>query len=187
MTSKKRPTWAEQNDKMREYYDHYWGFPLHNDHQLFELFSLEIFQAGLSWNGVWQKRAALRRAFADFQINRVAAMDHDDFLRLMRNRSIIRNQRKILATIHNAQAAQQIKRQRRIGFAEYCWQLVDNIPQPSPVGEGEDLPPQTVLSKRVSQQLHRDGFSGVGPVVAMSFLCASGMIDVRQQKNSKKC
>lgn len=182
-----RPAWAEQNDEMRDYYDSYWGIPLYGDQQLFELFSLEVFQAGLSWNGVWQKRAAFRRAFANFQIGRVAAMDHDDFLRLMSNRSIIRNKRKIMATIHNAQVVQKIKMQRGTSFTEYCWDLVNNVPQPSPVALGEDLPSKTALSTRVSQQLRQDGFSGVGPVTAMSFLCAAGMINVRHQENEKKC
>lgn len=187
MTTKARPAWAEQNDEMRDYCDSYWGIPLYDDQQLFELFSLEVFQAGLSWNGVWQKRAAFRRAFANFHIGRVAAMDHDDYLRLMSNRSIIRNRRKILATIHNAQVAQKIKAERGISFTDYCWSLVQQTPQPSPVAQGEDLPAKTLLSTRVSQQLRLDGFSGVGPVTAMSFLCAAGMIDVRQQKNGKKC
>lgn len=177
-----RPSWAEQNEAMRDYYDHYWGFPLHDDQRLFELFSLEVFQAGLSWNGVWQKRAALERAFGHFAIARVAAMDHDDYLRLLGNKAIIRNKRKIVATIHNAQVAQQIRQQRGTGFAEYCWSLVGGQQQPSPVPQGENLPAKNALSERVSQQFRRDGFKGVGPVTAMSFLCAAGMIDVRHEK-----
>lgn len=131
MTTTRRPQWAEQNDKMRDYYDHYWGIPLHDDNRLFELLTLEIFQAGLSWNAVWQKREAFERAFGGFEIGRVAAMDHDDYIRLMANRSIIRNRRKILATIHNAQTVQQILAQRQQGFASYSWGLVGNRVQPS--------------------------------------------------------
>ncbi len=187
MTKLQRPKWAEKNEAMRDYYDHSWGIPSHDSQWLFELFSLEVFQAGLSWNGVWQKRDAFRQAFANFAVDRVAAMGQDDYHRLMVDEAIIRNQRKIMATIRNAQTICQLKKKRGINFAEYCWSLVGHQQQPSPVEDNDHLPAKTDLSIRVSRQMKRDGFSGVGPVVAMSFLCAAGLIDVRHEKNQKKC
>lgn len=183
MTKMQRPQWAEQNKIMQDYYDHSWGIPSHDSQWLFELFSLEIFQSGLSWNTIWLKRPAFRRAFANFDVDQVAAMDDADGERLMNDQAIIRNRRKILGTINNAQVVQRMKADQGIDFANYCWSLVDGHQQPSPVKDNKQLPAKTELSVAVSKQMKRDGFKGVGPVVAMSFLCAAGLIDVRHEKN----
>lgn len=106
MSNVKRPTWAERTPSMQDYYDHYWGLPEHDDRQLFEMLSLELFQAGLTWRTIWARRAAFERAFADFDIDRVAAFTAADIDRLCQDQTIIRNRRKISAVVANARVVQ---------------------------------------------------------------------------------
>lgn len=68
--AQKRPIWAQRSLAMQDYYDHYWGFPVHDDRFLFEMLCLELFQAGLSWQTIWQRRTAFEAAFANFQVEK---------------------------------------------------------------------------------------------------------------------
>lgn len=100
------PTWA-QHPLMKDYYDHYWGRPVYGENELFEWLCLEIFQAGLAWRQVWQRRAAFEAAFANFEIEAVAAFTAADVDRLQNDSGIIRNRAKIQACCHNAQLLAQ--------------------------------------------------------------------------------
>jgi len=99
---KKRCSWAVDDPLLIEYHDNEWGVPLTGDDELFERLTLEVFQAGLNWRLMLQKRAAFRKAFADFSIERVASFTKKDVARLLRDKSIIRNRLKIESTIENA-------------------------------------------------------------------------------------
>lgn len=100
------PTWA-QHPLMKDYYDNYWGRPVYGENELFEWLCLEIFQAGLAWRQVWQRRAAFEAAFADFEIEAVAAFTAADVDRLQNDSGIICNRAKIQACCHNAQLLAQ--------------------------------------------------------------------------------
>src|SRR5690625_2072651 len=108
LTSKKqelvRTEWAATDSLLREYYDTEWGMPVVDDAGLFERLSLECFQAGLSWLTILKRRSAFRLAFAGFDPKQVAKFDEDVVRRLLQNKEIIRNERKIRATINNAEA-----------------------------------------------------------------------------------
>ena len=89
----RRPLWAEASELMRNYYDTKWGFPEHDDRELFKMLTLELFQSGLSWSTIWKREAAFEKAFANFDAAKVAVFDQDDFKRLMNDSTIIRNRR----------------------------------------------------------------------------------------------
>ena len=99
-----RPRWATVTPELQHYYDHEWGMPIYDERGVFERLVLECFQAGLSWRTILEKRAAFRAAFYDFDVDRVALMTEVDVERLMQDVGIVRNRRKIEATIHNAAA-----------------------------------------------------------------------------------
>lgn len=174
----KRPSWAEASPAMQDYYDHYWGIPDHDERHLFKMLTLELFQAGLTWATIWQRQAAFSQAFADFDIAKVAQFDQADIDRLLQNDQIIRNRRKILATINNAQV---IDRWHRAGkkFNEYVWSFVDGQPQRLHL-HGQPLPAQTPASVAMAKQMKKDGFKFVGPTIVYSFMTAVGLVNARE-------
>lgn len=174
----KRPEWAESSLLMQDYYDHYWGFPVHDERMLFETLCLESFQAGLSWETIWKRRLAFQRAFANFIPAKVVTFNDQDIDRLCQDKSIIRNRRKIMAVINNAQV---ICRMHQAGqsFDRYVWQFVDNHPQRLILKAGENLPTQTPASQAMSKQFKKDGFKFVGPTTMYSFMTAVGLVNAR--------
>ena len=104
-----RPAWAATDPLLRDYYDTEWGMPVRDERGLFERLSLEAFQSGLSWVTILRKRPAFRAAFADFDPDTVAGFDDRDVARLMADAGIVRNLRKVEATIANAQAVVDLR------------------------------------------------------------------------------
>lgn len=171
------PNWAH-DPLMRDYYDHYWGLPVHDERELFQMLTLELFQAGLSWSTVWQKRAAFNKAFANFDVQKIAAFGDQEVEDLMHNAAIIRNRRKIKATIHNAQV---LLKYHAVGktLDHFLWSFVDNQPielhaQPETV-----LPSKTSLSIAIAKQMKKAGFQFTGPTIVFSLLCAVGVVNGR--------
>lgn len=175
---KQRPDWAQTSELMRNYYDQVWGYPVHDDQFLFEMLTLEIFQAGLSWKIIWRRRAAFERAFDHFAIERVAQYTDQDVTRLMADEGIIRNRLKILATINNAQLVRKLQAQGQ-SLDDYIWSFVDHQAQRLVLKSGETLPAQTDLSRKVARQMKRDGFKFVGPTIIYSYLTAVGLVNAR--------
>lgn len=174
----KRPLWAETDLAMMDYYDHHFGYPTHDDRQLFEMLTLEIFQAGLAWTMVWKRRADFQRAFANYDIRAIAAFDDQDFQRLLRDKTIIRNHQKILAVIKNARALCRMW-DRGWGFDNYLWSQIDWQPlRIHPQADGR-LPATIPAAVKMAQQLKKDGFSRTGPVTTFSFMCAAGLVNAR--------
>ncbi|MBD5806044.1 DNA-3-methyladenine glycosylase I [Limosilactobacillus walteri] len=174
----KRPQWAEKTPEMQNYYDNYWGFPVHDDYLLFEMLSLELFQAGLTWQTIWHRRLAFEDAFLGFNVEKVAAMTEKDVERLCANAKIIRNRRKILAVINNARVICQL-RENGTTFNDYIWQFMNGKAERLILSAGEDLPAQTPASQRLSKQMRNDGFKFVGPTIIYSFMTAVGMVNAR--------
>lgn len=174
----KRPQWANATPEMQDYYDHYWGFPVHDDQQLFAMLSLELFQAGLTWQTIWRRREAFNQAFNNFKIEKVASFTDEDINRLCEDAIIIRNRRKILAVINNAQVILKLRKTGRT-FDDYMWHFVDDQPQDLELTTDIKLAPKTPASEEIAKQMRKDGFKFVGPTIICSFMTAVGMVNAR--------
>ena len=168
-----RPQWASSDLLMREYYDTEWGMPVRDEQGLYERLSLEAFQAGLSWATILRKRPAFRAAFADFNPDKVALFNDADVERLMNDAGIVRNQRKILATINNAHATIQLR--DKGGLADFIWSFQpDETPQPRTIAE---IPTKSAESLALSKALRKEGFNFVGPTTMYALMEAVGIVD----------
>ena len=176
MTSK-YPKWAN-SAVMRDYYDHHWGIPVHDERELFKMLTLETFQAGLSWTTIWQRRAAFSAAFAEFDVDKIARFDQYQAEQLMANPKISRNRRKIMATINNARRLQQIHQDGKT-LNHFLWSFVNGQPLRIHVDDDQLLPSATPLSTEISRQLKHAGFQFVGPTTIFSLMCAVGIVNAR--------
>lgn len=168
-----RPTWASSDPLMRTYYDDEWGVPVRDEQGLFERLSLEAFQSGLSWATILRKRPAFRTAFADFDPDRVATFDDTDVARLMADAGIVRNRRKIDATIANAQATVALREDG--GLVDLIWSFRP-AETPTPITMA-DVPTVSDESKALAKELRRRGFSFVGPTTMFALMEAVGIVD----------
>jgi len=168
-----RPTWAATDPLMREYYDTEWGMPVRDERGLFERLSLEAFQSGLSWATILRKRPAFRVAFDDFDPDRVAAYDEGDVARLMGDAGIVRNRRKIEATITNARATRALREEG--GLVELVWSF---RPASTPAPETHaDVPSTSPESVALAKALRGKGFAFVGPTTMFALMEAVGIVD----------
>jgi DNA-3-methyladenine glycosylase I len=172
----KRCFWAESSDSERDYHDTEWGRPLHGDQALFEFLCLEGAQAGLSWRTILEKRAAYRRIFHNFDIDRCARMTDKALERALTDPGIVRNRLKVYGVRRNALAAQQVQREHG-SLDAYLWSFVDGKPVDNrPRGRG-DVPASTPLSDRLSKALRKYDFTFVGTTICYAFLQATGMVN----------
>jgi DNA-3-methyladenine glycosylase I len=168
--------WCAEDPLYRSYHDQEWGRPVGDDRHLFEKLSLEGFQSGLSWLTILRKRGSFRRAFADFDVDLVAAFDDGDIQRLMEDRGIVRNRAKIAATINNARRCRELVDE--VGsLARFIWRF-----EPKQRSEGiayDDLLEMTVTaeSKALSKELRRRGWAFVGPTTAYAFMQSTGLVN----------
>jgi DNA-3-methyladenine glycosylase I len=161
---------------MREYHDHEWGFPSHDDRYLFEMLTLEGAQAGLSWATILNRRDGYRHAFANFDPKKVAAFTDQRLEKLLEDPGIIRNRLKVYGTRTNAKAYVGV--QGEFGsFATYLWNWVDGIRVVNHPRSLADLHAKTELSDRISKDLKRRGFTFVGSTIVYSLLQAAGVVD----------
>lgn len=168
-----RPAWAATNEMLRNYYDVEWGMPITDETGLFERLSLEAFQSGLSWATILAKREAFRAAFAGFRPDLVAAFDEADVARLMNDAAIVRNRRKIEATITNARATIDLRADG--GLPELIWSFKpEDTPRPQRI---EQIPTRSPQSLALSKELKRRGFAFVGPTTMHALMEAIGMVD----------
>jgi DNA-3-methyladenine glycosylase I len=166
-----RCAWAASSPEYVVYHDTEWGRPLHGDDALFERVCLEAFQSGLSWLTILRKRENFRRAFAGFEIERVAAFTGEDEARLLANTGIVRNRAKITAAIENARAAAELDG----GLSKLLWSFAPP-PRPRPATMA-DVPATTPESVAMAKDLKRRGFRFVGPTTAYALMQATGMVD----------
>ena len=171
-----RCKWAEYNDKMKEYHDKEWGKPQSDDKMLYELLILEGMQAGLSWNTILQKRDNFRKAFDNFDYNKIIKYKESKIEELMQNEGIIRNRLKIHSVITNAKSF--IKVQEEFGsFYKYIWDFVNNKSIHNSWKKLEDLPSNSELSNRISKDMKKRGFKFIGSTIIYSFLQAIGIVN----------
>jgi len=164
--------WCGDDPLYRTYHDDEWGREKRGDDALFELLSLEGFQAGLSWLTILRKRESFRFAFAGFSIDRVAEFDERDVERLLGDAGIIRHRGKIEATIGNAVAALDLPE----GLSEFVWSFAPHRRSVRPSGRDE-LPATTPESIALSKELKRRGFRFVGPTTVYAFMQSAGFVD----------
>jgi DNA-3-methyladenine glycosylase I len=161
---------------MRTYHDEEWGVPSHDDRHLFEMLTLEGAQAGLSWSTILRKREGYRRAFAAFELERVARFTPRDVERLLQDTAIVRNRLKVESTIVNAGRALAV--QAEVGsFSAYLWDFVGGEPIVGRFGSLAEVPAETPLSKALSKDLKRRGFRFVGPTVCYAFMQSVGLVN----------
>ena len=172
----KRCEWANGDPLYEKYHDEEWGVPLRDDGKLFEFLVLEGMQAGLSWMTILKKRENFRKAFDGFDLERVANYDENKIEELMQNKGIIRNQLKIKATITNARAFIEIKKEFG-SFSKYIWGFVDNKPINNKCKTLRDIPAKTQLAEEISKDLKKRGFKFVGPTIIYSHMQATGMVN----------
>jgi DNA-3-methyladenine glycosylase I len=167
-----RCSWAGTDPLYLDYHDDEWGRPQHGDDALFEMLTLEGFQAGLAWITILRKREAFRAAFADFRLEAVAAFDEGDVERLLADAGIVRNRAKIEAAIGNARAALAL----HDGLSDFLWSFAPPA-RPRRLSSFEELPAATPESTALSRELRRQGFRFVGPTIVYAFMQAVGMVD----------
>ena len=162
---------------MAAYHDDEWGRPVADDRQLFEMLTLEGFQAGLSWLTILRKREAFRAAFAGFDPVAVAAFHEADRARLMADAGIVRNRAKIDATVANARAFLATAAE----FGTFAAFLAARIPPPPKrqprSATPKSLPAKTPESDALSRELKQRGFGFVGSTIVYSFMQAVGLVD----------
>ena len=172
----KRCSWCEGSTLFEKYHDHEWGVRIIDDFKLFEFFTLETFQAGLSWITVLRKREHFRVAFNQFDYEKVALFGDEEIKALMKNEDIIRNKQKIKATVNNAQRFITI-RQKYGTFSQYIWDFVGGKPLQNSFKTLDEIPAKTTLSSTISKDLKQNGFQFVGPTVMYAYMQATGMVN----------
>ena len=156
-----------------KYHDEEWGVPKYDDKELFELLILESFQAGLSWITVLKKREDFRKAFDNFDVDKVSKYDENKILELLKNEGIIRSRQKIEAAVKNAQIYKEI--QKEFGsFSSYIWSFTDGKIIKNTTDKFEVSTP---LSDKVSKDLKRRGMKYTGTVIIYSYLQAIGVVN----------
>lgn len=171
-----RCTWCSSDPLYVLYHDNEWGVPAHDDRHLFEMLVLEGAQAGLSWLTILKKRENYRKAFDQFEIEKVAAYSKRDIRRLLSNPGIVRNRLKIESAIQNAIAIQAI-RERSESFDAFIWRYVDHIPKQNAWKSITEVPSHTPESDAMSKDLKQRGFNFVGSTICYSFMQAVGMVN----------
>ena len=153
------------------YHDDEWGFPVDDDHRLFEKLALEGFQSGLSWLTILRKRPRFREVFHDFDYRRIAGMGEADVERLLQDAGIIRHRGKIEATISNAGRAIDLAEEHG-SLGAFFWRF-----EPEGRGAVTDIPSVTPESTAMAKELKERGFRFVGPTTAYAFMQAMGIVN----------
>jgi len=169
-----RCSWAGSDPLMVAYHDEEWGVPMHADHALFELLTLEGAQAGLSWSTILKRREGYRRAFAQFDVPTVASFGDADMDRLLADTGIIRNRQKLISTIANANQILAVQREHG-SFDRFVWSFVAHTPLVRQTMA--DIPALTPESTALSRALRKRGFGFVGPTIMYAFMQSAGLVN----------
>jgi DNA-3-methyladenine glycosylase I len=176
MNGPTRCVWCRADPLYVAYHDAEWGVPLHDERALFEFIVLEGAQAGLSWFTVLKKREGYRRAFDDFDAERIARYGDADVARLMIDPGIVRNRLKIESAIANARAALEV-RDEFGGLDAYLWRFVDGRPIVNAWKDVSQVPSRTAVSDAMSKDMKQRGFKFVGSTICYAHMQATGMVN----------
>lgn len=168
--------WVTDDPLYIAYHDHEWGRPVYDDRKLFELLTLEGAQAGLSWITILKRRENYRRAFDNFQPEIISAYDSKKVEQLLKDEGIIRNRKKILSVIQNANSL--LKVQEEFGsFSAYIWGFVNGKPIINFWERHDEVPAKTKISEQMSKDMKKRGFTFVGPTICYAFMQATGLVN----------
>ena len=166
-----RCSWVNLDNPLYvKYHDEEWGIPKYNDNILFEFLILEIFEAGLSWETILNKRDNFRKAFANFDCNKISKFDESKINSLLNDEGIIRNKNKIKATINNAKIFINIQKEYG-SFSNYIWHFTNNE-----IVFGNGTQSSNKLSDKVTKDLKNKGMKFIGTKIIYSYLTAIGVI-----------
>src|SRR6202021_2371741 len=168
--------WAGSDPLYCKYHDEEWGVPNHDSRALWEMLMLEGFQAGLAWIIILRKREAFRKAFKNFDPQKVARFDEEDIQRLLADPGIVRARAKIEATITGARIYLDMQKAGD-DFSNFAWSFVDG----KPIQNTGPVPAQTPLSEQISKALKKRGFKFVGPTITYAWMQAVGMVNDHAQ------
>ena len=173
---KKRCGWVPDDPLYRAYHDKEWGVPVHDDRLLFEFLILEGAQAGLSWSAILKKRENYRKAFASFDVRKIARFDGAKVKQLLANPGIVRNKLKVAAAIQNAKSFLSV--QEEFGsFDAYIWHFVGGKPKQNAWKTHKNIPAMTPASDAMSKDLKKRGFNFVGSTICYAFMQAVGVVN----------
>jgi DNA-3-methyladenine glycosylase I len=171
-----RCNWVTHDPAYIHYHDHEWGVPVHDDRTLFEFLLLEGAQAGLSWITILKRRDGYRKAFADFDPEKVAKFDPKKIEQLLENPAIIRNKLKVNAAVTNARAFLEI--QAEFGsFDAYAWRFVDGKQIVNAFTRTDQMPATSKESDAFSKDLKQRGFKFTGSTIIYAHMQATGMVN----------
>ncbi len=171
-----RCSWCGDNPLYVKYHDEEWGVPVYEDKIHFEFLILESAQAGLSWLTVLKKRENYRKAYLDFDPEAVADFSEEKIEELMNNKGIIRNRKKIEASVKNAKAFLEI--QKEFGsFSKYIWSFVGEKQIVSDFKNISEIPAKTPQSESIAKDMKKRGFKFLGPVILYSHMQATGLVN----------
>lgn len=175
-----RCEWNDWEDKLyRDYHDKEWGVPVHKDRKLFEFLILEGQQAGLSWSTVLKKRKNYKKAFDNFDFEKIATYDAKKITSLLKNEGLIRNKLKINSIVKNAKVFKDIRKEFG-SFDKYFWSFVENNPIQNKYKHCSEIPAKTPLAEKISKDLKKRGMSFVGPTIIYAYMQAVGMVNDHQ-------
>ncbi len=172
----KRCNWCEGNELYEKYHDKEWGVPVYNDETHFEFLVLESAQAGLNWLTILKKRENYRKAYENFDVKKVAAFSEKKIEELLQNPGIIRNRKKVEASVNNAKRFLEV--QQEFGsFSGYIWSFTDYIPIVNHWEKEADVPAKTQVSDALAKDMKNRGFKFVGSTILYAHMQATGLIN----------
>jgi DNA-3-methyladenine glycosylase I len=172
----KRCEWVTEDPVMIKYHDEEWGTPTHDDFTLFELLILEGMQAGLSWSTILNKRENFRKAFDNFDYEKIALYGDQKVEDLLQDKGIIRNRLKIQSVITNAKEFIKV-REEFSSFDNFIWEFVDGEPINNSFKILSEIPANSLLSDTISKAMKKRGFKFIGTTIIYSYLQAIGIIN----------
>ena len=175
--TQRRCPWSEGvSDAYLRYHDEEWGVPVRDDTRQFEFLVLEGAQAGLSWKTILHRRDGYRRAFGDFDVQKVARFTAKRTAALMLDEGIIRNRLKIESTVTNARAFIAVQEEFD-SFCDYFWRFVDGKPVQNRWREQREVPATSAVSDAISKDMKKRGFRFVGSTIIYAHLQATGLVN----------
>jgi len=171
-----RCEWCLKDQDYIDYHDNVWGKPEHDETKLFEFLNLEGAQAGLSWYTVLKKMDNYKKAFANWDVQKIAKFSDKKKSKLLENRGIIRNKLKVNAVVTNAQNYLKM-REEGLTLNDYLWNFVDGQTINNKWEKMSQVPAQTPLSQQISKNLRKRGFKFIGPTIVYAYMQAIGMVD----------
>lgn len=176
MDEKTRCGWCLGTPLYIDYHDQEWGVPVHDDNKLFEFLILESMQAGLNWLTILKKRENFRKAFSNFNPEKVACFNDKKVAELMQDAGIIRHEKKIRAAINNAKLFLNLQ-EKHGSFDQYIWQFVDGKPLKNAWKDLTEVPATTLISDKMAKEFKKQGFQFLGSTICYAHMQATGMVN----------